>query len=359
MARRGWRLHPCAVRGKRPLINRWPVMASSDLATIQGWAEQFPNCNWGTATGPGSNVFVLDIDGEEGRASLAALEAQNGPMPVTLTSITGRADGGEHRWFNYPPDCIVRSSTGTVGAGLDVQSDGKQVLVPPSIHPTGQRYEWVAPGQAIADGPGWFLSLVNRNNRANNTTESAHFRPLVAGERNDTLFRLGCAMRRRGASREEIEHRLLRKNHRDCIPLLGADEIHGIAVSASRYPVGGPDPLETAWWAVENESHSRGFGQFLALARHLQIARPGLPIALPLQRIGGLMKCDWTQVRRWRRYAVRDGWLCLKENYIRNLRAAQYIFHEISTVPIKPTVPLNEAVPLEPTTGIAGQAGCA
>ena len=102
LAQRGWRLLPCAVRGKAALLKRWPTSASFDFAAIQEWAARNPECNWGVATGPYSGVFVLDLDGEAGKASLAELEARHGPLPVTLISLTGRDDGGEHRWFNYP-----------------------------------------------------------------------------------------------------------------------------------------------------------------------------------------------------------------------------------------------------------------
>ena len=360
LALRGWRLLPCAPRGKTPLLKCWPVLASSDLATIREWAAQFPECNWGVATGPGSRVFVLDVDGEAGRASLAALEAQHGPLPVTLTSKTGRADGGEHRWFKYPSDRSVRSSTGTVGTNLDVQSGGKLVIVPPSVHASGRHYRWVNPEQTVAEGSKWLLDLLSGESRMNHSAPSGPVRVLVEGQRNDGLFRYGCAMRRRGAAQDEIERRLHQKNERECKPSLQADEVRKIAASAARYPVNGPDPLETAWGNVLSEAQMRGYEQFVALARCLQLARPGLTIALPLKRIGKLMACDWTQARRWKDRAIRDGWLRLKERYIPHVRAALYTFHEISasTVPLRPSVPLSQDAPLaKPTNGLVGQAG--
>ena len=130
---------------------------------------------------------------------------------------------------------------------------------------------------------------------------------------------------------DEIERRLLQKNERECRPSLETHEVCKITASAARYEPGGPDPLETAWNVVLSARHARGYEQFVALARSLQLARPGLPIALPLKRIGDLMECDWTQARRWRKMAVRDGWLRLKESYIPNVKAALYTFNEIST----------------------------
>jgi hypothetical protein len=63
--------------------------------------------------------------------------------------------------------------------------------------------------------------------------------------------------------------------------------------------------------AMFKETPWHEYGPFIALAHELQFARPELSIALPLERIGGLMGCDWTQVRRWRKRVVREGWLRL------------------------------------------------
>ncbi|MEO6965118.1 MAG: bifunctional DNA primase/polymerase [Acidobacteriaceae bacterium] len=341
LAVRGWRLLPCSVRGKTPLLKRWPTLASSDLATIQGWAAEHSECNWGVATGPESRVFVLDVDGESGRASLAALVAKHGLLPVTLASRTGREDGGEHRWFRCPQGQEIRSNAGKLGEGLDVRGAGGYVIVPPSIHESGRAYQWANPEHPTADAPKWFLDLLAGGTQTVHNPPRAHISIFFEGQRNDGLARLGGAMRRRGATQAEIERRLTAENQQRCRPPLPTDEVRKIAASVARYEPGGPDPLETAWKAVLDEPHPRGYGQFIALARTLQLARPGLSIALPLIRIGDHMRCDWTQVRRWRKRAVCEGWLRLTEHPIPHRKAGMYAFNEKS-VPLRPTVPLSQ-----------------
>lgn len=347
LAQRGWRLLPCAARGKTPLLKRWPALASSEFATIQRWAAKNPECNWGVATGPESGVFVLDVDGEAGSASLAALEAQHGSLPVTLVSLTGRGDGGEHRWFKYPADRAIRGSAGKLGEGLDIRGAGGYVIVPPSIHETGRAYQWTAPEQSIVDAPSWLLDLLSGEARKNGNPPSAHIGILVKGERNDGLTRYAGWLRRKGAELPELEEKLLAANARRCQPPLDDKDVLRIAASIARYPAGGPDPLETAWTAVLKEARTRGYGQFIALARNLQLARPGLSITLPLERIGDLMACDWTQARRWRKRAICEGWLRQTERYIPHKRAAMYIFNECPTRADCPTI--------KPTIGLAGQ----
>lgn len=348
---RGFRIFPCRPRDKKPLLRGWQVKASSSLSAARDWVRQNPGCNWGVATGPQSAVFILDVDGEAGRSSLSSLERIYGPLPFTLTSRSGRSDGGEHRWFRYPADREIRNSAGTLGRGLDIRGAGGYVVAPPSTHETGSAYRWVDLRAPVEDAPSWLLELVStsapnkddqrmrktdapaeRSGPTNLKAPTPRFDILVKGGRNDGLFRYACALRKRGSTREQIESELLAMNDRRCIPPLpkiGPDGVLTIAASAARYPVGGPDLLESAWQAVQGEKHARGYEQFIAIARNLQRERPKFSIALPLERIGEVMGVHWTQVGRWRRRAVRDGWLHLAENDIPHRKAACFFFKEV------------------------------
>jgi putative DNA primase/helicase len=61
--------------------------------------------------------------------------------------------------------------------------------------------------------------------------------PIPEGRRNETLFRIGCAMRGRGAKEEEILA-VIRVENRRCEPPLWEAELIGIARSAARYRPG-------------------------------------------------------------------------------------------------------------------------
>ena len=150
---------------------------------------------------------------------------------------------------------------------------------------------------------------------------------LANGSRNDGLTRLGGAMRRKGSSLAEIEAALFEANSRRCRPPLTGAEVTGIARSVASYPVGGPDPLETAWEAVSAQPCESNFDRFIALARQLQVARPGQTVALPLKRTGELMGLDWTTVRGYRQAAVRDDLLELAIKHVPNKRAALFRVH--------------------------------
>jgi hypothetical protein len=325
--------YPCGTEnknaGKHPCTRHGLKDATTNEQQIHAWATEYPGCNWAVATGLGFGV--LDVDGGKGRASLAVLEARHGKLPETLTCLTGREDGGEHRYFACPPGHEIRNTAGRLGEGLDTRGAGGYVLVPCSVHRTGRTYEWENPDARIASAPAWLLDLITGPTPAMGRVPVRQIGILTEGRRNDGLFRYGCALRRKGAEQADIEANLLEANTRRCYPPLAYQEVQKISASASKYPVGGPDPLELAWEASRKQIYVSPYEQFLGLCRHLQLARPQLTIALPLKRIGKLMDCDWTQVRRWRSRAVRQGRLRPMEKYIAHRRAAHYSYIECTT----------------------------
>jgi hypothetical protein len=351
----GWRLFPIKAGDKRPpLLKSWPTKASRDLGQLESWATQFPECNWGMATGSDSKVFVLDVDGEKGRGALLAFRRQDQELPATLTVTTG---SGIHLYFRWPESHSVRNSARKVAEGLDVRGEGGYVVIPPSVHPSGEQYAYVDETTPIACAPDWLLAVVGQNEAQPSAKLEPEIGILHQGTRNDGLTRLGGALRRRGANLEDLETKLLLANAERCRPPLQDAEVLRIAASVALYPIGGPDPLERAWASATEGALSikSKYERFLALARHLQLARPGLSIALPLQRIGALMGCDWTQAKRWRKRAIGEGWLRPVERYVPHRKAALYFFTECPTREPRGTVPLGQSVPLkEPTSGLVG-----
>ena len=109
---------------------------------------------------------------------------------------------------------------------------------------------------------------------------------------------------------------------------------------SARYPTGGLDPLEAAWEAVRKERHSSRYELFLDLARALQAARQGQPIALPEVRIAALLECGFTLISRFRQRATKEGLLTLVARHVPNRKATLFTFHtgvelgpvELSTV---------------------------
>ncbi len=151
----------CPSAGKHPSISEWQKRASLDKEEIvKLFIGANDDYNYGIATGPESGIFVLDIDGAIGEASLIKLQEEHGQLPVTLTAKTG--SGGRHLFFTYP-DRKVYGRTSKLGENLDVRGEGGQVVGPGSNHASGRKYEWINPLEVIENAPEWLLDIVCAN----------------------------------------------------------------------------------------------------------------------------------------------------------------------------------------------------
>lgn len=141
----------CLSPGKHPQTINGLKSASLDPAVLSHIFHGKTG-NIGIATGPVSNIFVLDIDGAQGESSLAQFPA----LPSTLTSTTGR---GRHLFFRYP-DKKVYTRAGKFAPGLDIRGEGGYVVAPPSVHHTGVVYEWLDDEAPISIAPDWLLDII-------------------------------------------------------------------------------------------------------------------------------------------------------------------------------------------------------
>ncbi len=144
-ARHGWSVFPCNI-DKSPKTRNGLHDASKDPEQIKAWWTRWPDASIGAPTGPVNGWWVLDVDrpkkpgDPDGLVSFAELEAKYGQLPATMKQRTG--GGGFHYFFKWNGQKI-RNSTGKVSPGIDVRGDGGYVILPPSGHPSGGRYEWL------------------------------------------------------------------------------------------------------------------------------------------------------------------------------------------------------------------------
>ena len=234
-ARRGWRLLPVQVRGKTPLVKEWQKVATNDLNQLEAWANTFPECNWGMATGPGSGVFVLDIDGEPGRSSLVTYLERGYEIPDTLSASTGN---GRHFYFRWPAASDIRNSAGKFAKGIDIRGDGGYVVIAPSIHPTGKRYDYDDPSSPVQDAPRWLLEILKRAAPAVPVV-GANSSPIGPGQRTPLLFKLAGKLRAEGVPHEGILE-ALRGLNKTFSPPHDEKKLRDIAKGIERYPAGQP-----------------------------------------------------------------------------------------------------------------------
>jgi hypothetical protein len=201
LAAKGLRVFPCKERGKEPAIYDNLRRATTDENTIYGWWRS-RDFNIGIATGPGSGIWVLDIDGEDGEALLHKLETEFSTLPATVEVITG---AGRHLYFRWCKATPIRDSQDNPALpGIDTRGDGGYVLAPPSMHPSGRRYAWsVDTASAIADAPAWLITVLqSRRNRGEGSRPAEYWRSFIdedvdGSRRNPAITRLyGLLIRR-------------------------------------------------------------------------------------------------------------------------------------------------------------------
>ncbi len=154
-------IFPLAPGSKRPIQGSHGLRDATDDSDVSRvrW-QRTPRANIAAATGSRSRFWVLDVDMPDGPESLAALEAEYAPLPVTIEASTPR--GGRHLYWRWPgDDPEIRNSAGRIGKGLDVRGEGGSIVLPPSVLADGRGYRWVKTGTStFADAPGWLAKLV-------------------------------------------------------------------------------------------------------------------------------------------------------------------------------------------------------
>lgn len=165
---------------------------------------------------------VVDIDGEEGAEQLAGIL---GTTALDRTPVA-RTSRGLHVWYGIAGE---PQRTTKLGEKLDLKSVGGYVAVPPSLHPSGFRYEWLRP--LVADGvivppielPDALQELLTRQKalveeyrplRASNQPASLdalvrHVRHLSEGNRNNGLHWAASAAAQDGFPLAEAAPRLV------------------------------------------------------------------------------------------------------------------------------------------------------
>jgi hypothetical protein len=127
-------------RGKHPVRKNWQT-APVDATWLHEKLQRDWRHNVGLRMGlqpNGDRLVCIDVDGE--RSLLEPLEARLGKLPPTLTASTGK---GLHYVYKLRPDARTPKNRVKLAAGVDVRSEGGQIVVAPSRHFSGRRYQWI------------------------------------------------------------------------------------------------------------------------------------------------------------------------------------------------------------------------
>jgi hypothetical protein len=113
------------------------------------WFTQWPNAGIAVVLGAVSNLFAIDIDAHEAHQTLTDRLAG---IPVAPTVISGSRQPFRYHLYFADPGVPTRAKICPWHAKLEFRGKGGLVLLPPSSHMSGHRYEWAA-GRSLWELP--------------------------------------------------------------------------------------------------------------------------------------------------------------------------------------------------------------
>jgi hypothetical protein len=143
----------CESPGKHPIGSLVPhglSDATADPAIYRQWFQQKPQASVGVVMGPG--YITVDLDGPK---AVDKIKAEGVEMPHTAISKTGRAEGGWHYIYTTPVPISPTADLFGDGSKVDLRGPGSYIIVAPSLHYTGSRYEQITPISDAVEAPAW------------------------------------------------------------------------------------------------------------------------------------------------------------------------------------------------------------
>jgi Bifunctional DNA primase/polymerase, N-terminal/Primase C terminal 1 (PriCT-1) len=236
--------------------------ATTDPDVIRERRRRYPRADTGLATGGNTRLVAVDIDRKEAEFE-ASLSSVHSDLDGVDTPIVRTKSGGEHVITVAPPGVPIFNSIKRLELAVDVKgwarsnpdlnAFGGYIVAAGST--LGGRYVLLSGSfNRIAQTPPRLLERLlalqapprpraREAYSTGNLTERFERKldeigAVPQGQRNDTLFRLGCWLRGEGLSESEIAECLLDVNLRVCRPPECEFKVLTAARSASRYPQG-------------------------------------------------------------------------------------------------------------------------
>lgn len=216
----------CSSPAKHPKTRNGLKDATTDVEQIKKWwpKEAALPSNIGIVTGGRSGLVVIDVDGDEGFEALGEERVED--LKDAPCVRTGR---GNHYYFKS--DVPMKTKPGFVNK-VDIKAEGGYVLVPPSLHANGRRYEWLTePNGELPDVSSWVFEKPGEKKLVTKTADNI----IPEGQRNDMLFRVACSLRAKDVSYDAALTVLRIENQKRCDPPLPDFEVGKLLDSAYRY----------------------------------------------------------------------------------------------------------------------------
>ena len=144
---------------------------------IKDWWKKYPDANIALPTGELNNLIVIDIDMRHKGSNELFKDLK------TPYCITGN---GWHYYFQYQEGMTNKAG---FRQGYDLRGEGGFVIIPPSVHQSGKKYEWIISLEDITPIPlpDNLLQLIySDQNQNNNKFDPLLLEGVSSGQRNQT-----------------------------------------------------------------------------------------------------------------------------------------------------------------------------
>ena len=210
----GWSVLPVKPEEKRPFMTNWlqytKTRATKEIVT--GWFSNLSGAGVGAVTGRVSNMVVLDVEAD----CPYPIEDLLRRYPTQMYSRTG--SGGYHLFYQYPTSATSVSNRVRIFEGADLRADGGFIVLPPTVHPNGNRYEWIKRGP-LGTFPRALLELQSQPQVQSDGWITETLRGVSEGGRNDACARLAGYFFKKGLNSDIVETLLMEWNERNDPPL--------------------------------------------------------------------------------------------------------------------------------------------
>lgn len=126
--------------GKHPVGKGWQTKAPDPAGIARALL-----CDWRYNIGlrmglqpNGWRLIAIDVDGP--LSLLEPLEARLGKLPPTLAATSGK---GTHLIYRLRDGAPMPKNATRFGEGVDIRSQGGQIVAAPSRHRLGRQYRWL------------------------------------------------------------------------------------------------------------------------------------------------------------------------------------------------------------------------
>jgi hypothetical protein len=224
---KGFSVIPVKAKQKSPAV-RWKEFQFRNPThkELMTWFGHKSRYGIAIVTGKISGICVMDFDSLE-----AYQEAERKGLPETPIVKTSK---GFHLYFRYA-DGMRNFQMNNGLLRIDIRGDGGYVVAPPSVHPSGHRYEWVE-GKSLddlplAELPEWIMRELrtsaypspHKNKQGHELMQKRSINELLhgvdKGERNHSMTRIAGWLISQGFSYGYCLRFLRRINQRNRPPL--------------------------------------------------------------------------------------------------------------------------------------------